>query len=97
MGGVPRGRSSILLGELDEVRAVAACLPNDADDVSDAGSETTDHHDAGWRAIVSPSHDEALRGGASSRSTLEKAQCPQRATRRWAAGGLELRLSQPGE
>lgn len=35
---------------LDEVRPVAACLPNDADDQTDAGSETTDHEDAGWRA-----------------------------------------------
>lgn len=35
---------------LDEVRPVAACLPNDADDQSDAGSETTDHDDEGWRA-----------------------------------------------
>ena len=35
---------------LGEARPVAACLPNDADDTSDAGSETTDHEDAGWRA-----------------------------------------------
>ena len=35
---------------LDEVRPVAACLPNDADDQSDAGSVTTDHENAGWRA-----------------------------------------------
>lgn len=35
---------------LDEVRRVASCLPNDADDKSDAGSETTDHDAAGWRA-----------------------------------------------
>ena len=35
---------------LDEVRPVAACLPNDADDTSDAGKPTTDHEAAGWRA-----------------------------------------------
>lgn len=35
---------------LDEVRPVAACLQNDADDASDAGSETTDHENEGWRA-----------------------------------------------
>lgn len=35
---------------LDEVRPVAACLPNDADDTSDAGSITTDHDAEGWRA-----------------------------------------------
>ncbi len=35
---------------LDEVRPVAACLPNDADDTSDAGKPTTDHDATGWRA-----------------------------------------------
>ena len=35
---------------LDEVRPVAACLPNDADDTSDAGLPTTDHDDVGWKA-----------------------------------------------
>ncbi|WP_156678242.1 hypothetical protein [Sphingomonas profundi] len=35
---------------LDEVRPVAACLPNDADDTSDAGQFTTDHENEGWKA-----------------------------------------------
>lgn len=35
---------------LGEARPMAACLPNDADDLSDAGSETTDRENEGWRA-----------------------------------------------
>jgi hypothetical protein len=35
---------------LADMRSKAACLPDDADDNSDAGMPTTSHEDEGWRS-----------------------------------------------
>jgi hypothetical protein len=38
-------------GSLGEARPKASCLPDDADDNSDAGLPTTDHDNEGWRSV----------------------------------------------